>query len=98
MKLYGKQYSTAASKLGNQDANKLLADWCKKDDSMKDFDYANAILNDTKKEFDNANAIQNDTKKKIPDNKTSCCQIFALNRIVYDNPLLNHSDIVKKEL
>ena len=84
MKLYGKQYSTAASKLGNQDANKLLADWCKKDDSMKDFDYANAILNDT--------------KKKIPDNKTSCCQIFALNRIVYDNPLLNHSDIVKKQL
>ena len=49
-----------------------------------------------KKEFDNANPILNDTKMKIPDNKTNCCQIFALNRIVYDNPILNHSDIGEK--
>ena len=30
--LYGETYKTAAAKIGNQDANKLLAEWCKLDE------------------------------------------------------------------
>ena len=91
MKRYKVEYPTAASRLGNQDANKLLAEWCNQDDTKNDFNYAKAILNDTKKKIP-------DPVINKSDNKSSCCQIFALNRIVYENPLLNHSEIMKKQL